>query len=376
MATRRRDMDSSDLRARLGIQEAPEPEAAPEEVVQALPLPESAPSDEPVAGGAPPVASVDDYAHEDYADAVADADDAPVKAVDDWRDDVAIEAPASKNAILIAGAAIGALVFGLAVGIFAGKVSEANNAINVQTEQGARILEPIEAASAKLAALKNELDTMNLERYSAEIDERLAADFGPGTTLGLSSGDVNGARMLLADADAGPAVIDLVTGLQTLDALVKRHLALTARDMPDIQRVLAGTTDEANYAVIFDVHESQRRYGEHMDNPTDSGFMPVNGIRVTLPDNLDVVEQTQRGNTDYFYELRLPNGQNSMIPIYAVISLQRDQLVEGASTETAVTRYVSRVAQIKEVVEATVSTSERAQRNVESVASRGKRFGI
>lgn len=369
-------MDSSDLRARLGIQEAPEPEAAPEEAAQPLPLPEAAESAEPVAGGAPPAASVDDYAHEDYADAVAEADDAPVKAVADWRDEVVVETSASKTGLMIGGAAAGALVLGLIFGIFAGKVSEANNAINVQTEQGARLLEPVEAASLSLAALKNELDTMNLERYSAEIDERLAADFGPGTTLGVSSGDINGARMLLADADAGPAVVDLVTGLQTLDALAKRHLALTARDMPDIQRELAGTADEANYAVIFDVHESQRRYGEHMENPTDSGFMPVNGIRITLPDNLDVVEQTQRGNTDYYYELRMPNGQASMVPIYAVISLQRDQLVEGASAETAVTRYISRLAQLKDVVDATVTTSERAQRAVEAVSTRGKRFGI
>lgn len=381
MATRRRDMGSSDIRARLGIQDAPEPEVVPEVTEES---PEAASrsvaeqaSAEAVAGGVPPTASVSDFAHENYAEAVIDPDEEPTHVVeDDWRDMEPVATPSTATGKVAVIAGVAALAIGLGLGLGIGKVSEANKSVNMQTNQAATLLEPIESAASRIAVLSNELDSMNIERYSEELDARLAQDFGAGSSLALSTSQLIGSRMILADGDAGPAVTELVSSLQTLDAMVKRHLALTQRDLPDIQRELAGTQDKANYAVIFDVQESQRRYGEHMENPSDSGFMPVAGIRVTLPDNLDIVEQAQGGSSDYFYEIRLPNGQNSMVPIYAVISMQREQLVEGASAETPISRYVSRIAQIKEAVEATNITATRAQRTVNDVAGRGQRFGF
>ena len=383
MATRRRDMGSSDIRARLGIEEAPEPEVIPEvsEESAAAGSPSSQGSDEggraeqaaPVAGGVPPTASAEAFAHENYAEAVAPPEDAPVEAaVDDWRDEEVVVAPAGpgKKIALMAGGI--ALALGLGAGLAIGKVSEANRAVNIQTEQAQSLEEPVNKAASRLAALAAELDTMSLERFNSDFDDRIAQDFLPGNSLVISPSTLNGSRMVLADGDAGPAVTDLVSNLQTLDAMVKRHAILTERDRPDIERELAGNQDKANYAVIFDVKESQRRYGEHMENPSDSGFMPVSGVRVTLPDNLDVVEQ----NSDYFYQIRLPNGQNTMVPIYAVISLPREQLVAASSTETAITRYVARVAQIKEAVDLNVTVANRAQRAVEAVAQRGSRFGF
>lgn len=381
MATRRRDMGNSDIRARLGIQDAPEPEAIQEVPVEAMPEAlttpqwsgesDSAEHVSSVPGGAPPTASIDAFAHENYAEAVAEPEDAPVVVAEkDWRDDEVLVAPAGpglKTALIAGGVA---LLIGLGIGTAVGKVVEANLAVAAQTEQAQRLQEPVAKAATRLAALATDIDTMSLERFNEEFDERLAQDFLPGNSVVISTSTLNGSRMILADGDAGPAVTDLIASLQTLDALVKRHAALTERDRPDIQREIAGTQDKANYAVIFDVKESQRRYSDHMENPSDSGFMPVSGIRVTLPDNLDVVAQTQGQNTDYFYELRLPNGQNSMVPIYAVISLAREQLVAASSTETAISRYVARVAQLKEAVETTAATANRAQRAVDAVAER------
>lgn len=382
MATRRRDVGSSDLKARLGIQDAPEPEVVPEppaDAESATPvdhdMPEGATPHGVTAVGAPPVAApVAAYAHENYAEAVAEAEDAPVREVKDWKDDEPLPPPPNKSTKTLALAAIGALVFGLGVGKFVGSAAEANKGYNAQIAQAATLKEPVDNAAAKLAALAADLDTMSLERYNEEFDARLAQDFGASGSIVIAPTTLNGSRMVLADPDAGPAATELVSSLQTLNALVQRHGALTARDLPDIKREIAGTQDKANYAVIFDVKESQKRYGEHLDNPEDSSFMPVGGLRVTLPEQLDVVAQTQGQNTDYFYEIRLPNGQNTMVPIYAVISLPREQLVAGASTETAVSRYVARVAQIKEAVTAASMTANRAQKAIDAVAERNTRF--
>lgn len=378
MATRRRDVGSSDLKARLGIQDAPEPEVVPEPPAE---VDSSAPAgfgraDEPTphgvtaVGGPPATAPAEAFAHENYADVVAAAEDAPVRVVADWKDDTPLPAPPSKTMRAVAIGAGVALAFGLLVGKFAGGAAEANKGYNAQISQAVTLKEPVDNAALKLAALAADLDTMSLERYNEEFDARLAQDFGANGTLVISASALNGSRAVLADPDAGPAATELISSLQTLNALVQRHGALTVRDLPDIKREIAGTQDKANYAVVFDVKDSQKRYGDHMENPADSGFMPVSGVRVTLPEQLDIVAQ----NADYFYSVRLPNGQDTLVPIYAVIALPREQLVAGASAETAVSRYVARVAQIKEAIQATSMTANRAQKTVDAVAERSTRF--
>lgn len=369
MATRRRRSSSSDdIRARLGIEEAPEPEpeVTPEETSDA--------SGAPAAAGAQ-TAAAEDFAHEDYAAAVAEPEDAPVESVeDDWRkEDSGPAQPIDSKTKLYVIAAVVALLLGLGIGTAIGKVTEANLAVNRQVAQAERLEEPVNDATRRLAALEADLDTMLLDPKSKDFadqlvafNQRLSKDLTSGDKISFSVTSLKGSLMVLADGDAGPRLTDLVAMLSSLEALVKQHEANTVSDQDTIEREIAGTQDASEYAVIFNVQESQKRFAEHSANPEESNFAPVAGIRVTLPEVLEVKEQ----NDDYFYNLRLPNGQMSMIPIYAVISLPRSQLVSSTSTETATSRFMNRAEKIKDAVEGVARASKAAQEAVEEVVNR------
>src|SRR5690625_1703635 len=77
---RRRTSNADDIRARLGIEEAPEPEP------EVIPEPDVEAETASAGAAGPAVAAASDYAHEDYASAVAEPEDAPVEAPqEDWR---------------------------------------------------------------------------------------------------------------------------------------------------------------------------------------------------------------------------------------------------------------------------------------------------
>lgn len=374
MATRRRrSSNADDIRARLGIEEAPEPEPTPEPEPEA-PASEDAGAQAPAAGAASPAAS--EYAHEDYASAVAEPEDAPIESpVDDWRaeDDTPIQPIEDNKTKLYIIAAVVAAVVGLGIGLAVGKVLEANLAVKRQVSQAQRLEEPVNEAAKRLAALEADLDTMSLDPKSKDFadqlvafNERLAQDLSGENKIPLSAASLKNSVMVLAHGDAGPALNEAVTVLGALEALFKNHESSTVRDQDEIKREIEGTQDDSEYAIIFDVKESQKRFSEHADNPDESNFAPVSGIRVTLPEDLEVKEQ----NDDYFYELRLPNGQKSMIPIYAVISLPRNQLVSSSSTETGITRFMGRAERIKEAVADVARAAKSAQEAVEHVANR------
>lgn len=374
MATRRRrSSNADDIRARLGIEEAPEPEPTPEPEPEAAAPAGDAGGQAPAAGAASPAAS--EYAHEDYASAVAEPEDAPVDAPkDDWRDDDTPIQPIEDNKTkLYIIAAVVAAVVGLGIGLAVGKVLEANLVVKRQVSQAERLEEPVNEAAKRLAALEADLDTMSLDPKSKDFAEqlvafnqRLAEDLTGENKIPLSAASLKNSVMVLAHGDAGPALNEAITVLGALEALVKNHESSTVRDQDEIKREIEGTQDDSEYAIIFDVKESQKRFAELAENPEEASFAPVSGIRVTLPDDLEVKEQ----NDDYFYELRLPNGQKSMIPIYAVISLPRNQLVSSSSTETGITRFMGRAARIKEAVADVARAAKSAQEAVEHVANR------
>src|SRR5699024_8583704 len=159
----------------------------------------------------------------------------------------------------------------------------------------------------RLAALEADLDTMLLDPKSKDFAEQLVAfnqrlsqDLTSGDKISFSITSLKGSLMVLADGDAGPRLTDLVAMLSSIDALVKQHEANTNSEQDTIEREIAGTQDASEYAVIFNVQESQKRFAAHSENPEESNFAPVSGIRVTLPEVLEVKEQ----NDDYFYNLR------------------------------------------------------------------------
>lgn len=394
MATRRRDAGNSDLKARLGIQDAPEAEEIPAAPAES-PVSESASEatyaeassapaapawagESDVVPSATLTAAASEFAHEDYSSVSDDEIEKPVAAVaKDWRDSEAFAAPVQPppNKVWV-GLAIGGTIVGLLLGTSLGKVSEANGIYNAQTEQAVALQEPVAKSTTRLAALVGEFETKKADKYDASVDEILAAAVAADSGLIISPASLNGSRMVLADSNVGGAVTGLMSSLQTLDSLIKRHLALTQVDLPEIQAEIAGTADQTKYAIVFDVKAMQARYQAHTENPTPTGYQLVPGFRVPFPDDAEVKEVRQGSGVDYFYELRMPNGSNAMVPIYGLVSIDRSQLESGGNKETAQSRWVARVAQIRTLIAEIQVTAGRATTAVEELGARGKRFSF
>ena len=384
MATRRRDAGNSDLKTRLGISDAPE--APP--VSEAPAAPSVGATDDPSIGAATSDvsdapfgdvgASSEDFGGENYADVVEDLESpARTPPKEDWRDATDYSAPAApivKRSLVLIG--VGAMVLAGVIGGFLGKVSEANSIYNAQTDQAGALVEPIAASATGLAALQGELEAKPTDRYDASVDELLASAFGAESKLVLSPAVLNSARMVLAEGEVGGSVTSLLATLQTLGSVVKRHLSLTQVDLPEIQREIAGAADETKFVIVFDVRTMQARYQAHTENPEPGAYQLVPGLRVPFPDDAEVKEVRQGQSVDYYYELRMPDGKEVMVPIYGLVSIDKSQLESGGRVETAQMRWVTRVNQIREMIAGAQMGATRANTAVEDLSGRGKRFAF
>lgn len=390
MATRRRDAGNSDLKARLGIQDAPEAELDVDVPAQSSEVTEgdyasdaeapagAAYSDASAAFGSEGTGSRPVYGDENYADAVDTeiATQAPSEGLKHWRDQDFAGAPAAPTPKLWIGLAVGGAIVAAGVGLFLGKASEANKVYNAQTSQAQNVLDPVKTSVSRLSALAGEMEAKAGQKYDASVDTLLAQAFGAEGGVVLAPSILNGARMLLADGEAGASIASLTANLQTLDALVKRHLALTQADLPEIQAEIAGTNDQTKYAIVFDVKGMQARYQAHAENPDPTGYQLVPGFRVVFPADATVQEVRQGQSVDYFYDLRMPDGKNAMIPIYGIVSIDKSQFESGGRVETAQSRWVARVAQIRTALAESQIVASRAATNVEDFSTRGKRFAF
>lgn len=367
MATRRRGgSDLSDLKAKLGIQEAPEPEPQPEA------QPEAAEAQAAEEGGE----SAGDASHvqpayqqpaydEDYATATSTTEDESIK-IADVPDDTDYGAVASSNNK--AGGIVFFILAGVVVGIIAALALSAmrgNKAIKTQIAQAEQFVEEVQPLSQRITVLKNDLEAMTFEGYSAEFQERLLQDFGPSERLGFAPNRLSNYRALLASESAAGDIVPFVVNLQALGAQIDRHIELTNRDQREINSIIEGTQDETNYAVVYNVQAVQGAYQEYVDNPEESNFTPTSGLRVALPDTLEIVER----NDDFFYEIAMPDGNTGTFPIYAVISLPREQLIEGMSPDNAMSRYNRRVESIRSAVSEIATQASGVLTTIEDVAA-------
>lgn len=376
MATRRRGSSSpEDLRARLGIETAPEPEVAADGSGEVEAgeggVPVNVPDEVPVSD-LPPMGG---YANEDYAATVAEAEDAPIEATqNDWRSahDTGGVQDNKKTRILLIAALI-ALLVGIGIGSAVGHVTAANSVVKKQIGQAQALEDPVGKTAKKLAALDADLDTISLdpksksfEKSMQEFNNRLSEDLTGPNKIKMSATVLDGHSMVLADKEAGPRLTELVAAVSALESLVKQHEGLTAADRNTVKREIEGTQDDAQYAVIFNAAESRKRLSAYMDDPEEATFEPVAGVRITLPDHLDVITQ----NDDYFYKVTLPNGSETTVPIYTVVTLPRNQLIQSAANVTATQRYMQRAAKLKEAVAETARIAKKTQEAVEAAAQR------
>lgn len=377
VASRRRGgADIDDLKARLGLKE--------EEVAEEAPAESQDSASSAVAGGEPEklsrasggAAEPGAVPHEDYTTAVHDDIAPKYEPVESDFDGSSGEIQQSLVGVIIVG--VVALLVGLVIGFLTSSVSDKNQLYNAKVREAASLFEDLRPVSDNLTALKGDLQGMSVDGYTEGFGERLRQLYKLQNedAYSLSPLDLaNSSAVLTVDEEMTQRLINFAVNSQTLKAQVDQHLAATARDQGDLEKEAAGEEESVNYAIIFDSTEQGKRWENYNESPAENVYQPIGGLKVTY-DSLDVETIGEGDSARFVYTVRLPGGNEQKVPIYEVLPVAREQLVQRTTSETATSRYMGRVNQIREAVETLATQGKQLAERLEEEADKSERFAF
>lgn len=394
MATRRRGADLSDLKSRLGLPEKPEqaaepaPEEAPAAGTEDSPGEtasdggDAAPAAAPAAPAARPAAAPAAPAARTAAPAPADDEDygAAVSAAEEevafqtTAEDIALDPETIHGklplGLLIAVAATGLIA--LVLGYLAGSVFDGRSVVNRQIAEAQRIQPELDALASTLSNVRNQLETIDLTSgVSNDFDRLLQNTWGEGAPM-LPARSLTSSRTLMAyDPDLSRDLLNFSVETQLLNALVQQHLRLAERDRDEIQRELAGAEDDRNFAIIFNNDQQLDNFGTFAQADGEEDFTPERGVRVHY-ESLEIIPR----DGGFAYNVIQMDGREIEVPIYNLVLLPREQLLEGATTDTATNRWGNRARAIAERVSAVAESQRRLRERITEIADRNKLFTI
>lgn len=377
VATRRRGgADIDDLKARLGIKEEEPIEETPVESKDSAGNTEG--GDAPAqasraSGGAAEPAAV---RHEDYTSAVHDDIAPKFEPAESDFDGSAGEIAPSLVGVIIVG--VVALLVGLIIGFLTSSVSDKNQIYNAKVREAGTLFEDLRPVSDNLTALKGDLQGMSVDGYTEAFGERLRQLFKlqNENAFSLSPLDLaNSSAVLTVDEELTQRLINFAVNSQTLKAQVDEHLAATARDEGDLAKEAAGEDEAVNYAIIFDSTEQGKRWETYNESPTENAYQAIGGLKVTY-DSLDVETIGEGDDARYVYTVRLPGGNEQKVPIYEVLPVAREQLVQRSTSETATSRYMGRVSRIRAAVETLATQGKQLAERLEEESVKNERFAF
>ncbi len=392
MATRRRGADLSDLKSRLNklnedeeSDDAADAADAPESTdddtdASASGDAPSAQQDAPDVGPARPARGAaapasergpSTRSDEDYTEAVSDTEttEAPSFELDD-EDRETVSGGSSRFFGLIIAVVLSAsiaLVFGYLIhGVF-----ESRKIVNSQIAEAGLVLSNVESVSTTLASLNNQLMDLPIEREFSEDFQAILEDaYGEDRPI-LRPRLLSTSRTLMAyNEDISRDLMDLAFQTQLLAAMVDRHLRLTRRDAEEIQREIQGLEDDRNHAIVFDFLDQLGGFNELRTGEGDT-FTPMRGLAVSY-ETLELKEEDE----SWYYEVRFRDGQMRNVPVHDLITMNREMLIESPTTETALSRWQNRAAEIRSSLEGITGAQGRLRNNLETMAAQPQLFTL
>lgn len=372
MATRRRTTDLEALKSRLGAlpepragaseesepsapaQHAssddavtPEAEAAPHDSAPAE-APESAP-EEAAPSTAPDDVPVAAAPLEDYSTVVREEEEVDLTPTpDEPVDPSSVQRSAGGLVLMIVLAALVSAGFGYATA----SVMEGRDLSAARQDQAGVLASSVATTLRALSELQIRLEDATPDRYNPEFQSALRNAYAERPPILREAALVSAGRLLVHEQQLTGDLLRLSSDTRVLDSMAQRHLRLTERDSDEIAREMEGTADDRNFGILFDLQSQARAYQTVLQSDDASTFQPLRGVRVTF-ESLNVIQEGEGANATHLYEVTLGDGQARRVPIYDLLVLPREQLVESVSSETALGRYRQRtselVAQITEI---------------------------
>lgn len=388
MATRRRTTDLEALKSKLGA--LPEPAASAAQPSEA-PAPEAAASSEPEApaepsaaasaaappglaasapaaapaSSAPAAPAASDGSAEDYSEAVREEEEVDLSKVDTEPIDTSAIKRSSAG-ILILALFVGTVSLGIGYG--SATVKEGRELSRMRQDQAGTVAGSVSTVLRTLTRLQNDLEDVGTQRYAPEFQAHLREAFTDTPPVLDSSTLTMAGALLLYDPVLSSDLFRLATDSRILEQLARRHMQLTERDAREIQAEIAGSEDDRNFGIVFDLQGQARAYQGVLGEEGDvAAYAPIRGMRVTY-DSLEVISEESGSNTDFFYNVTFADGQERRVPIYDLLVLPKEQLVESASTETALSRYLARSAELVTYLSELNSRNGRLVSEIERIA--------
>ena len=246
---------------------------------------------------------------------------------------------------LVTAAVLAALVAG-GFGYAAGYVMIARSLDADRASQALTLSSSVSGTVQGLRALSLRLDEVPAEGYQAGFEQVLRDAYGNAPPVVSEAALVNARLVLAFETQLVGEILQLSSETRLLRALVERHLQLTERDLPEIQRELAGAEDNRSYGVIFDLQTQAGNYQRALDDDNVSGFTPVRAAVVSY-DSLDVITEGSGAAARDLFRVTMRDGSQQHIPVFNLVVLPREHLLEGVSSETALSRYRGRVQDLR-----------------------------
>jgi hypothetical protein len=351
-----------DLKARLGLTApTPRPAAQPagsgagqaetggEAPKIAIRPPEPERAEEPEAAPAAPTPPRN-YATEVQSSeerAIGEGDPTPLRMGGHDQIDPSLSTPMSGGTRAAAiGAALIGLIAALAVGFGFGKVMRERVVANEVIDDAAQLLQAVQPVADRWGAFQGALAGIE-DTYSPELEAVFATQFAEGVPA-LSAAQLSSARVVLTTGeDLTRRILNYAVLSQQLAAQVQQHQALTAADRGLIEQLLADQgAVQPNYAILFENSDQTQAYYAFREDPVANPYTPP-PARVVTYENLEMIVQGEGEETSHYYTVS--DGQSvGQVPIYNLLRLSADQLIENTNEETALDRYRRRVSLIRE----------------------------
>lgn len=376
--------DSATAGADASVAATPSPEAteAPVTAPEAADLPSVASPAAPATKAAAPAAlaapaapaaksvpaSADMPYGEDYANAVSQLEsDSPID-FDANAVDPELKAPNNTMAGVLIAAVIALLVgtaFG-AVGSTSNQARKLSNAMTAEADIAAGVVRP---KADQLMALNTRVADMDVTTFQADFQTHLSEAYAAGE-LALSPVQLTSFATLMSfDEATSRDLLSYTVATNHLSSLATTHLALTVRDREEIERLMAGRSDTANYGVAIALERILASYQAFAEDPEANPFQPILAERVSY-DTLSLRVEGEGDDQREFYDVRNSAGQAMPVLVHDLVLLERDQLLPPSSGETALDRYTARASQIQEVLSGIVSTQAQLLTRLEELGAR------
>lgn len=299
----------------------------------------------------------------------------PVESAGHQLVDLQLAAPMSRGTkIALWSLAVVGMLLALGVGYGFGKVMRDRQVSNEVVVAAGRMMDLIRPITESIDQMNQALEELP-DDYAPVLHQVFEEFCGGSQQPAISVHHLSDGRTLMTTGEQiTGTLLDYVVQTQILAAICRQHLSKTAADMRYINTLLEAQQDTANYGVVFELGEISEGWTTFTADPDNATYTPPRGTVVTYED-LEMVTQGEGEERSFSYRVTYANLPRQ-VPLYNLVTLPREALIENPNEETALDRYRGRVQAIRSHVASLVQMQAMLMEGLTAVSERRHHFAL